>query len=674
MNKIIKILHLEDSKNDSELIHSFIENGKLRHEYLLTDNENDYINILRTTNIDIILSDYSLPDYNGNDALKVARVKYPHLPFIFVSGTIGENAAINAMLNGATDYVLKSKLERLVPAIKRAIYEHELVVRHKQAEAALQESERKYKNLVNELNDGYFVTNNQGIITFANLALSKIFGFAGPEELTGHFLTEFNKRGDLTDTLYTFENIITNKIKLDELEMEVLSVDGNSVYVEIKAVPVFEKGKIMGMQGVIHDITGRKIAEINLKEKNEQIEAQNEKYIAINKELAFQNKEKEKHATELRISVEKAEENDKLKTAFLQNMSHEIRTPLNGIIGFSSLLNEEDVSKEEIKEYTSIINQSGKRLIEIVNNILDISKIQTGQLVVDKKPILVNSVFTNLLNFFSPIANDLNIILKFDNQKDNQNTIYSDEGKLNQVLTNLINNAIKFTITGGINFGYVIKECEVEFYVKDTGIGISEVMYDRIFDRFIQAELSHTRGYEGAGLGLAICKGLVEVLGGRIWVVSTLKKGSTFYFTLPYSPITSNSLKGFITKANRLKRARGKILIAEDDKVSSQYLCRLFRNADITILQAENGEQAVEFVRNNSDIDLILMDIRMPVMDGMEATKLIKQINPDLPVIAQSAYAFSEEKDKFLSVGCDEYLAKPIELLKMNELVSRYLK
>ena len=302
MNKKIKILHLEDSLRDSELIRSLIESGELEYEYFLADNEKDYINTLETENVDIILSDYNLPDYNGNEALKVAREKYSQMPFIFVSGAMGEDAAINAMLNGATDYVLKSKLERLVPAIKRAIHEHEIEIKRKQAEAAQHESERKYKDLINEVNDGYFVTDDKGLITFANNSLAKILGFTNPEELAGQFSTESNKTNYVQKVTHIFKNIIENKKKVDELEMEIVLIDGNTIFIEIKAVPVLKDEEFAGMQGVIHDITGRKQAEINLREKNELIEAQNKKYIQINRKLAFQNKEKIKRAAELAVA------------------------------------------------------------------------------------------------------------------------------------------------------------------------------------------------------------------------------------------------------------------------------------------------------------------------------------------------------------------------------------
>jgi CheY-like chemotaxis protein len=374
------------------------------------------------------------------------------------------------------------------------------------------------------------------------------------------------------------------------------------------------------------------------------------------------------------IAKEKAEESDRLKTAFLQNMSHEIRTPLNGIIGFSVLLNSENNSKEDIKEFTDMISQSGNRLIEIVNNVLDISKIQTGQVSIEKTPIALDSLFTYITTFFSPLAKSKNIQLNYQDMDGVYPNIFSDEAKLNQILTNLVNNAIKFTKTGNIDFGYVIKGSEIQFFVKDTGIGISPEVYDKIFERFIQADQSLSRGYEGAGLGLAICKGLVEMLGGRIWLESKVNEGTTFFFTLPYAEDDVPFQEEILYLQPQTKRTHGKILITEDDWISSQYLQKLLQNSDITVIHAENGEEAVEFVRNMPDIDLILMDIKMPVMDGIEATKLIKQIRPTVPIIAQTAYAFNEEKNRILGAGCDEYLAKPVELNKLMELVDKYIR
>jgi len=278
------------------------------------------------------------------------------------------------------------------------------------------------------------------------------------------------------------------------------------------------------------------IANNELLFQNEEKGKRASELIIANNELLYQNEEKEKRANELIIAKEKAEESEKLKTAFLENISHEIRTPLNGIIGFSMLLNDDDIDKSDIKKYTNIINQSGKRLIDLVENVLDISKIQTGQLTGNKNLIEINTVFSDLVTFFSPVTNVKNINLKYHKTNGKNITIYSDEGKLIQILTNLINNAIKFTTSGNIDIGYEIGDTTVKFYVSDTGIGIPEELFDKIFDRFTQVDLTHKRGYDGAGLGLAICKGLVQLLGGRIWVESEINKGSIFFFTLPYTP------------------------------------------------------------------------------------------------------------------------------------------
>jgi len=415
------------------------------------------------------------------------------------------------------------------------------------------------------------------------------------------------------------------------------------------------------------------IANTELLYQNDEKEKRAAELSIANTELLFQNREKEKRAAELIIAKENAEESDKLKTSFLQNMSHEIRTPLNGIIGFSSLLNDEDISKEEIKEFTSMISQSGKRLIEIVNNVLDISKIQTGQIEVKHTSILINSIFSDLFTFFSPIAIAKNIYLSYNNQDDKFRTLFTDEAKLHQILTNLINNAIKFTKSGNIDFGYEIKENLIQLYVKDTGIGLPKESFERIFDRFIQVEQTMTKNYEGAGLGLAISKGLVELLGGKIWVESELGKGTTFSFTLPYIKGDEHPKAEANYVEIPAKLARGKVLIAEDDWTSFQYLKRILIKKDITVIHVENGEDAIMSVKNNPDINLILMDIRMPVMDGIEATKQIKLIRPDLPIIAQTAYAFEDEKTKILAIGCDEYLAKPIDNDKLTSLINMYL-
>jgi signal transduction histidine kinase len=377
---------------------------------------------------------------------------------------------------------------------------------------------------------------------------------------------------------------------------------------------------------------------------------------------------------DLQVAKEKAEESDKLKTAFLQNISHEIRTPLNGILGFSDLLKSESISQDDIKEFTSIISRCGHRLLDIINNVLDISKIETGQIKIIHKPFSLNLLMNDLFVFFTPLNKKKGLNYTYTSTLDNLNCyVMSDETKLNQILSNLVNNSIKFTTSGSISYGYEIVDEKIQFYVKDTGIGISPENQGKIFDRFSQIDIKNANGLSGAGLGLAICKGLVEMLGGNIWVESEINKGTTIFFTIPYLPDNIDILANhdLIFENNSTKNI--KVLIAEDDYTSYALLKRVLTDDRYIIIHAENGLQAVELVKNNPDIDLVLMDIRMPIMDGIEATKRIKLIRPNLPIIAQTAYAFSEEKENILSVGCNDCLAKPIEQSLLLKLIDLYI-
>lgn len=367
---------------------------------------------------------------------------------------------------------------------------------------------------------------------------------------------------------------------------------------------------------------------------------------------------------------ERAEESDKLKTAFLQNISHEIRTPLNGILGFSSLLEDEDNSPEDIKEYTSIIRKSGNRLLEIVNNILDISRIETGQIKIDNSSFSVNSAIMDLVSFFDAEAQSKGIQLKYSlSTTDEEAMITTDYHKFFQVLTNLVKNAIKFTKEGSINVGYELRDSDYLFYVNDTGMGIPPEVGNKIFERFVQADLSITRGYEGAGLGLAISKGLVELLGGKIWFESVVGVGTTFYFTIPnnYVPVldkTSEELEVSLVKE------KINILIAEDDEDSYLYLSTILKNENYNIIHSKNGPQTIELFSQNPNIDIIFMDIQLPGLNGYEVTEHIRTLSKDVIIIAQTAYAHPYDRQKALDAGCNEYISKPNRREAIKKLLS----
>lgn len=381
---------------------------------------------------------------------------------------------------------------------------------------------------------------------------------------------------------------------------------------------------------------------------------------------------------ELRLAKEKAEESDLLKSTFLANMSHEIRTPMNGIMGFVELLKEPILTGEEHKEYISIIEQSGKRMLNIINDIISISKIEAGQAEIVISETNINDQIKYIYTFFRPEAEHKGVELSYKTGlPDLEAILKTDREKIYAVFTNLVKNAIKFTSRGFVELGYKKKGKYLEFYVRDTGVGIRQDQQDIIFERFRQANESLSRSYEGAGLGLAISKAYVEMLGGKIWVESELGEGSIFYFSIPrnqkrinlMAPATDVSIEYIALNISRLK-----ILIAEDDDVSNQLLAKLIGPFVRKILKVRTGRDAVDTCKNNPDIDLILMDIQMPEMDGYEAARQIRKFNQDVIIIAQTAVGLKGEKERAQKAGCTDYLSKPILLNEFTELIRKYFE
>lgn len=387
--------------------------------------------------------------------------------------------------------------------------------------------------------------------------------------------------------------------------------------------------------------------------------------------------EKKKQWVELLAAKEKAETNDRLKSAFLANISHEIRTPMNGILGFSELLREPRLSGEKQAEYIDLIHQSGMRMLGIINDLLDISRIEAGETVLQISETPVNGLLRDLLAFFKPEAESKMLRLNCtEGLSDSESVIKTDSLRLSQILTNLVKNALKFTNTGGIDFGYTRKNTLLEFYVIDSGIGIPVDMKERIFERFHQADNAQTKGTEGAGLGLSISRELVAMLGGTIRVESEKGMGSTFFFTIPYNPESSPKFEqpSPIASGDQFKALSNlTILIAEDDEASSYLLKKCLKAENITTFSAVNGEEALRQVESHPEIGLVLMDIRMPEMNGIDATMQIKQHRPDFPIIALSAFASQEEREMARQSGCDGFITKPINMSELLELINELL-
>jgi len=384
---------------------------------------------------------------------------------------------------------------------------------------------------------------------------------------------------------------------------------------------------------------------------------------------------------QLLAAKEKAEESDRLKSAFLANMSHEIRTPMNAIIGFSQLMGLPNLTYDKRKRFIEIINSKGNILVKLINDIIDASKVEAGQLTVVYAPCHINNLLRNMLRFYKKEKvfqkrEALEIKLVIPEGTDFLELV-TDEGRLEQVLTNLISNALKFTERGSIEFGYKTDNNVITFFVKDTGVGIDPQMQTLIFERFRQVDDNTSKKFGGTGLGLSISKGIVNLLGGKIWVESEIGAGTTFFFNLPYRILPSEDINKeieVIESQEHLPDWRNKvILIAEDEEVNYIFLNELLSATGVTLLWAKDGGQAVELVNTIKKIDLILMDIKMPVMNGYAATMEIRQINPKLPVVAQTAYAFSEDRQKAESAGCNDYITKPINDKELFGILEKYL-
>jgi len=384
--------------------------------------------------------------------------------------------------------------------------------------------------------------------------------------------------------------------------------------------------------------------------------------------------QRKKAVEELILAKEAAEESDRLKTEFLNNMSHEIRTPMNGILGFSQMLSEPDLEVDKRANFVKIIQSSGNQLLHVIDDIIEISRLGTQQVKLQEEEVCLNDVLLELFSIFDIKAKENKTPLYLKKAlSDKQSTILTDKPKLNKVLSNLLENALKFTNNGFIEFGYTIKNNtqnpKLEIYVKDTGIGIKPEKHQLIFERFQQAEKDLSKKVGGLGLGLSIAKENTELLGGEISVESEMMEGATFYVTIPFKPI-------YTIDESKEKAPTYKILIAEDEEINYMYLETLLKDVlklSCDIFHTKDGRETVEFCKNNLNIDFILMDLKMPVLNGFKATSQIRKFNANIPIIAQTAYSTIADKDKAMLAGCTNFISKPIDKEELFIIIENIL-
>ena len=650
MEKTLQVLHLEDNKDDIEIIQTHLKENGIKIKATSVDNSKDFVNALEKSEFDIILADYTLPSFSGIKALALAKEFNPGIPFIFISGTIGEERAIDAFVNGADDYVNKSNLKKLIPAIKRAMREVEERQKRKEAEEALRESEKRYRVLVESTSDYIFSLDNKCCFTAVNKSFYKALG-TEEKMIVGKNIEDFN-----------FDNDFKNKWK--ELYLKVLKT-GKEIYSEITNFihgindntyevyfhPIINReGRVSGIRGVCRDITVRKKTEL-----------------------------------ELIRAKEKAEEMNELKSNFLANMSHELRTPMNSILGFAELILE-TTSQSEVINFANYINRSGRRLMDTLNLILDLTKIEMGMLQIVYAPVDIIELISEVVKYFEPIAAEkgIKIITVF---KEKELIAVLERNILYEIINNLVNNAVKFTNEGEIKIEAEMERSEEGEYlnirVTDSGIGIPENKTKMIFEEFRQVSEGIHRSFEGTGLGLSITKKFVEKMFGNISVESKLGEGSTFILQLPCK-VTDDRLKDFNPEQNNVLEKINfdgakilNVLSVENDELNRQLLTYML--AEVCNLDAvSSGEEALSNV-SSKKYDLILMDINLGKMNGLDIIKKIRELNEykNVPIAAITAYTMKGDKEEFLSKGCDYFVPKPYsktDLFNIINEVSERLK
>ena len=887
---MLRILFVEDKLTDAELIWRELWKNKIVFEKQLVDNQKDYLKGLKNFNPDIIISDYSLPRFNGMKALQLRNQNNPLTPFILVTGSINEEVAVECMKAGADDYILKDNLSRLGPAVNNAINKIELLRKKDISESALRESEERSRILVEKSPDA-IALHRDGKFIFINPAGVRLIGANSPEDLLGKSILNIVHPDSRKDVMERLRKEIEGE-DAPLFEEKFVKLDGSVIDVEVVGIPFILQGQPT-VQVIVRDITRRKQVEKSLRDSEEKyrsifenvqdvyyesslngvildvspsIEALSKgqykpaelvgksmyDYCSIPDEMKYlldslqiqgkltdheitfrkrdgslipcslsakiyyddlgnpvkilgsirditeRKKAEEKvqherillrtlidnlpdpiyvldkngrkvisnkadvdnigagseeevlgktdvelfpgstgargHADNLEVintgrvifekeedfvdregkrkwllttmvplrnttgsieglvgighditqrkkdeealisAKEKAEESDRLKTAFLHNISHEIRTPMNAIVGFSALLDQQETDEATRRSYIDVIMQSSNHLLAIISDIVDISNIEANLVKIISGDININSLLGSLYNQFSQVAEKKKIRLSFTSElPDNDAFITTDSTKLTQVISNILNNAIKFTDIGEVHLLLQVQEKFLYFSISDTGIGIPEEYQSRVFERFYQVQGSTSRIYEGTGLGLAISKAYVELLGGRIWLTSQSGKGTTFCFTIPYirqaKTVTPVPVKNHI--AEFAFKEKKKILIAEDIDSNFKLLTYFLAGTNTEIIRALNGREAVEKFQEVKDIDLVLMDVKMPVMDGYTAVKLIRETNKKTPIIAQTAYA--DDKDKAIHAGCNGFISKPFDKKRLVTVLSEYL-
>ena len=647
---------VEDSEDDAELILREVRRGGYAVEFERVETKSDMQQALGRGSWDIILSDYSMPQFSAMAALSALKESGLDIPFLVISGTIGEETAVTALKSGAHDFLLKGKLARLVPAIERELSDAE-------SRRFRHEAELRYKLLVEQLPIIVYVNplDKMSSTTYVSPQIQTILGYRPEEWLSD---PEFWQNRIHPDDR---QSVLTNIERSDltgtpfDMEYRMLARDGHVVWFQDQTVLVRDhKGQPLYWQGLQIDITKRKQAE--------------EEILKLNAELEQRVEERTK---ELGRAL-------RAKDQFLANMSHELRTPLNAILGLSESLIELAAGplNEKQSRYIGMISESGNHLLSLINDILDLAKIEAGQIVLNINEVDLKQVCQASLRMINELAHKKNqqVTLEID---DEIGTVWVDERRLKQVLVNLLSNAVKFTPENG-KLGLEVQadkeEKRIMLTVWDNGIGISESDLTRLFRPFVQLDSGLAREVTGTGLGLVLVAQMVRLHGGSIAVESQLGQGSRFTAVLPWEPALATDTMLRLKSTGKFRaikpneKARPIILLVEDTKEVTMMMVDYLEMAGYEIITAADGASGIEQAKAKHPA-LILMDIQMPGMDGLEATRRLRT-DPNFrttPIIALTALAMQGDRERCLAAGATDYLAKPVSLKKLVQMIEEYL-
>jgi PAS domain S-box-containing protein len=560
---------------------------------------------------------------------------------------------------------------------------HQAEMKRNLAEETLRVSLEKYRILIESFPLGITITEESGKIIEANKESERLLGILPHDHPKRSFISPDWKiiRTDgspMPYEEYASYRALHEQRLVEDTEMGIVKDNGEIVWLSVTAAPIPVEG--YGVAIAYGDITGRKIAEEALKQNEFLLKQQNEEYLAVNEELKETNERIFKINEELFDAKEKAEESDRLKSAFLANLSHEIRTPMNAIKGFAELLEKPNLPETKMVKYSRIINLRADDLLNLINDLLDLSIIEAGQLVIMEKRGSIDALFQEIHQFFDlakeqqgrkmvsvECNNELGVV---------ESMVFADFFRLRQIFINLINNALKFTGSGHVLFGCRLLDNEtILYYVEDTGIGIPKDKQEIIFERFRQVNDSFlTKEKGGVGLGLSIVKALVNLMKGKIWLNSEPGQGATFCFSLPYVPANKTEELISMVPPHPYDWSNKTILIVEDDPFNAELIIELVKETKAKCKLAGDGRNTLDIINSVEGIDLILMDIQLPDINGYELTRRIKKIHPETIIIAQTAYATDDDKSRAFESGCDDYISKPIRQEKLLKLIQKYLK